>query len=148
MQGARRWQPTPIILATGEAEIGGSQFEASPTSKIPNTKQGWWNGSSSKAPEFKPQYCDPLPKKKTMQGIPLLMWEWAKRNVCTIDCLMILGCEWWKPGAGLVMQPKSQQSQHSGGGGKRITSSVQPGLQRKFQASLSYIARPCLKNTE
>jgi hypothetical protein len=64
MQGARRWQPTPIILATGEAEIGGSQFEASPTSKIPNTKQGWWNGSSGKAPEFKPQYCDPLPKKK------------------------------------------------------------------------------------
>jgi hypothetical protein len=37
------------------------------------------------------------------------------------------------------------QSQHSGGRSRRILSSRPAGLQSKFQASLSYIVRPCLK---
>jgi hypothetical protein len=42
---------TPVILATWEAEIpGGWRFETNssrpPISKIPNTKKGWWSGSS------------------------------------------------------------------------------------------------------
>jgi hypothetical protein len=43
---------TPVILATQEAETGGSQFKASegkyfvrPHSKKLITKKGWWSGS-------------------------------------------------------------------------------------------------------
>jgi hypothetical protein len=52
-----RWV-TPVILPTWEAEIRRITVKVSPRqivcetpiSKIPNTKQGWWSGSSGRAP--------------------------------------------------------------------------------------------------
>jgi hypothetical protein len=45
---------TPVILATSEADI---RFKArpgkwfsNPISKTPNTKRGWWSGSSGRIP--------------------------------------------------------------------------------------------------
>jgi hypothetical protein len=56
MNGARRWWLTPVILATQETRdqedrdlkpAHGNSFQ-DPSSKIPNTKKGWWSGSSDR----------------------------------------------------------------------------------------------------
>jgi hypothetical protein len=36
-----------------------------PISKIPNTKQGWWSGSSSRMPTYQVQVQTLVPLKKT-----------------------------------------------------------------------------------
>jgi hypothetical protein len=57
---ARCWWLTPVILAIQEAEIrritvqrdhsSKPAWEIDLVSKIPNTKQSWWSGSSGGAP--------------------------------------------------------------------------------------------------
>jgi hypothetical protein len=50
------WWLTSVILTTQETEDHGSKpawtnSSGDPISKIPNTKKGWWNGSSGRALE-------------------------------------------------------------------------------------------------